>query len=71
MSYHHLGAVQVTPIPGARRSLGASPYTPREQQIPFTNRGDVRYAIGNYGIFDPSGTVDGNMQSLGGVLAVM
>jgi hypothetical protein len=75
MNYtHHIG-YERTPIPGARR-VGPmydqlSGYSPRYRQIPFTNRDDVHYAIGSYGIFDGGGPVDGNAQSLGGVLAVM
>jgi len=63
--------------PIGRVALGADPFTPRYKQIPFTDRGDVNYAFGNYeggGIFDGGGPVDGNAQQLAGldgILAVM
>lgn len=59
MNYtHHLDYV-ATPIPGARRNIGPMrdrlpgvgnySYTPKRTEVPFTNRGDVRYVLGNSG----------------------
>lgn len=69
MSYHRSPAAPV-------RSQLAGPFNPHYQQVPFTNRDDVRDAIGNYerGIFDGRESPDGDMQQLAGldgVLAVM